>query len=393
MTVLRTQADIARQLAERRYEYPLISAFLDLDPSGFAVAPARATEVNSLLDRVRREMRALSSDHADRAALEADVARVERYLQWELDASGGVRGLAIYCSGRADLFEAVPVPTTVRTGAFVEPIPRLEPLLAAPEPATICVALVSRREARFLVYNHESFLQEQGFGDQIHGQHRQGGRSQPNYERSVEADVDEHLRRTSEWLQQLSREEPFERLLLAGPHELLARLIPILHPDIKRLLDPTELTLDLSASTAADVAAALVDVRRCWRRAAQEQALQSLLSKLSGRPGAAIGLAATLAALDQRQVATLVLAPRIDAPGATCPTCDQLYAHSEDFCPADGAKLTPLPSLRSAMIRAAVSQDAQVLVIEDFDGPDRDGPVESRPETEAFSGFGALLRY
>lgn len=45
------------------------------------------------------------------------------------------------------------------------------------------------------------------------------------------------------------------------------------------------------------------------------------------------------------------------------------------------------------MIWAALRQDAKVIVLADFAEADRPQPLESRPETEAFSGIGALLRY
>jgi hypothetical protein len=40
-----TVTTAARQLAERHFDHPLSSAFIDLDPSRFATAGARATEV------------------------------------------------------------------------------------------------------------------------------------------------------------------------------------------------------------------------------------------------------------------------------------------------------------------------------------------------------------
>lgn len=392
MSALQTQVDAAHRLAERHFEHPLISVFIDLDRSSFATAPARATEIGSLLDSIRRQLRELQLDPVDKIALEDDADRLERYLRRDLEVSG-VHGIAIYCSQRADLFETVSVTTAVSPDVMVEPLPRLEPLLPEPGPATVCVALVSRREARLFLDERERLVDELDSSDQVRGQHRRGGRSQANYERSVEADVYAHLRRTAESLQRLLRREPFERLLLGGPHELVARFAPMLHADLRAILDPKKLSLDVHDSTVADVEGALAQVRRGWHRAGQDEALQGLLATLNGRPRAAHGLAATLAALDQHQVATLVLAPRLDVPGAICPNCEQLYSQSEDFCPADGTQLGQLPSLRSAMIRAALRQDAKVIVLTDFAEADRPQTLESRPETEAFSGIGALLRY
>jgi peptide subunit release factor 1 (eRF1) len=103
------------------------------------------------------------------------------------------------------------------------------------------------------------------------------------------------------------------------------------------------------------------------------------------RDGTSIGIEDTLAALGRRQVGALVLAPRTDARGCECPACGQLYpAGGGRRCSADGSDLRELHSLRSAMIRSALLQDADVIVLEDFD---------DRPEIAAFDGVGALLRY
>jgi peptide chain release factor subunit 1 len=390
VSTLQAQVDFAHRLAGRRFQHLLISAFLDLEPSRFSTAPARSSEITSLLDGLHRQLQALPLDHADRKAVTEDAERLDRYLRLELDASGA-RGLAILCSGQEDLFEVVRLSAPTTTAVTVSTVPQLEPLLPVPGSETVCVALVNRREARFFLSDPARALSDGEEHDQIRGQSHGGGLSQANYERSVEADVDAHLRTVAERLRQLLAAEPFKRLVLGGPHDLVLRFTPMLHADVRALLDPTELVLDVAESTPTQIEKALADVRRGWCRSAQDAALRTILD---ARPGATHGLAATLAALDQRQVATLVLAPNIDEPGAICATCGLLYSQSEDSCPADGTQLEPLLSLRSAMVRSAVAQDAGVLVLADFDDPEiAEPPLERRPETEAFGGYGALLRY
>lgn len=384
MTIL--QASAVRRLAERRFEHPLVSAFIDLEPTRFATAAARTTEVNSLLDQAEQELRAEPLDHDDRVALERDIDRVGRYLTAEFDAPSAA--VAVYCSGRAPLFEAIRLPHQVPSEIVIEPLPRLEPLLPAPEPASLCVTLINRREARCFIRRSGPELSEHLFEyrqeDPVHGQHKQGGWSNANYERSIEADVDAHLRRCAERLYLLWRLEHFDRLVLGGPHEVVTRFTPQLHADLRGVLDDAELALDVSRSSAAIVDDALGPLRQRWRELAQWRALQRLLSTMDVRPGTSVGIPDTLAALSRRQIRSLVLAARVDAPGSECPQCGQLYHLPSGSCEADGARLTPLRSLRSAMIRSAVLQDADVIVLDDFD---------DRPEIAAFKGVGAILRY
>ena len=388
-------ATAARRLAERQFQHPLISAFLDLDPTRFATGVARATEINSLLDQAQQQLHAQPLEHQDRLALERDLNRVGSYLNRggshltaELDPSGA-QGVAIYCSGREALFEAIRLRHPVTSDIVIEPIPKLEPLLPAPEPACVCVCLVNRRDARFFIPRGAARLSEHHFEEQIHdrvhGQHRQGGWSEANYERSIEADVDAHLRRSAECLYGLWRAEKFDRLVLGGPHEVVTRFTSELHPDLRAVLDEAQLALDVNTSSATEIDDALLPLRQRWRELAQWEALQRLLSTMDVRDGTSIGISDTLGALGRRQVGALVLGPRADAEGRECPRCGQLYTSGNgNRCEADGGELRPLHSLRSAMIRSALLQDADVIVLGDFD---------DRPEIAAFSGVGAILRY
>jgi hypothetical protein len=120
-----------RQLAERRFQHPLLSAFLNIDPVRFNNAAARATEINSLLDQAQQQLHAQSLDHQDRLALEQDIKRVGSYLSGELDPAG-VHGVAIFCSSRETLFEAIRLPHPVASDIVIQLIPKLEPLLPAP---------------------------------------------------------------------------------------------------------------------------------------------------------------------------------------------------------------------------------------------------------------------
>jgi peptide chain release factor subunit 1 len=386
--LIAAESSAARQLARRRFQHPLVSAFLDLDPRRFATGAARATEINSLLDQAQQQLHARGLEHHDRTALEQDIKRVGSYLTSGLDPSGA-HGVAVYCSSRESLFEAIRLPQRVPSDIVIEPIPKLEPLLPSPEPGCVCVTLVNRRDARFFIPRGRSEAGEHRFEEQLHdqvrGQHRQGGWSEANYERSIEADVDAHLRRSAERLYGLWRTEKFDRLVLGGPHEVVTRFTPELHADLRGVLDEAELAMDVSTTSAAEIDEALAPLRQRWRELARWEALQRLLSTMAPREGAAIGVPDTLAALGRRQVGSLLLGPRADEAGSECPLCEQLFVtENGDYCEADGTELQPLRSLRAAMIRSALLQDAEVIVLDDYD---------DRPEIAAFSGVGAILRY
>jgi len=89
----------------------------------------------------------------------------------------------------------------------------------------------------------------------------------------------------------------------------------------------------------------------------------------------------TLAALNERRVQTLLLAPGFDGQGRRCPTCGLLVAEAAQRCPADGTPMEPVDHLREAVVESAVVQGAEVLVI------------HHHPDEEPRQGIGAVLRF
>ncbi len=80
-----------RRLAEARPGEggKILSVYVDLDPSEFATAPARATAITSVLDEAERELRdAADLERGARAGLRSGLERVRTFLEQEFDASG-----------------------------------------------------------------------------------------------------------------------------------------------------------------------------------------------------------------------------------------------------------------------------------------------------------------
>src|SRR5437660_10107624 len=137
----------ARRLVSRRAGHPVISVYLDLDPERFATAPARASQIRSLIDEAARDVDERQDDlaHEDKTALRADLERIRDYLLSREPPYQGARALALFCSTRDDLFETVQLPRPVEGRVVIEPAPFVAPLIEATQQRNWCVALVSRR--------------------------------------------------------------------------------------------------------------------------------------------------------------------------------------------------------------------------------------------------------
>ena len=382
MLPVQGMAQATRRLVEHRPGHRVISLYLDLDPERFATAPARASQIRSLIDdATRRVDRGEDLDHDERVSLRADLKRVDAYLNSREPPFQGARALAVFCSSRDDLFETVQLPRPTEARVVIEATPYIEPLVAATAQRRWAVMLISRRTARLLTGTTSDLREHERFDDFVHGQHDQGGYSQSNYERSLEKDADDHLRRAAELVHRCWRREPFDRLALGGPQEMASRLEAMLHEELLGSLAGGRVDVDVATATEDHVRRALQELAKEDEKRVERDALDRLAAGVGSGGRATGGPEETVAALNQRRVATLLLEQRFDRPAARCGSCGLLVLDGDGRCPADGSELEQIEHLREAAVEAAVAQDAEVLVVTHF------------PDLGPFQGIGALLRF
>src|ERR671927_340617 len=87
-----------RRLADLRPDRGrVLSVFLNLDPSQFATAPARASAITSVVDDAQRKVKECEGlDHDEQDWLHGDVERVREALQASDIAENGTRAVAVY---------------------------------------------------------------------------------------------------------------------------------------------------------------------------------------------------------------------------------------------------------------------------------------------------------
>jgi len=376
-------SETLQRLARLRAENPIVlSVYLNLDPERFATAPARASAVRSLIDEAHKkvESHAESLEHEPRLQLRADLEGVAEHLE----AGGyeeGARAHAVFSCQSLDLFEALSLPEPVENLVRVDETPFIAPLALTGPPGRWCVALVNRRVARILRGSADTLVEVVSFGDNVHGQHSQGGWSQARYQRSVERDVDDHIRRTAEVLLVQHRRRPFGGLLIAAPEELHGRLEVALHPYVHEQFEGfIDLDVENSSPEQARAEAAKAIEERDARLVRER--LERLRSEIGSGGRAAAGADDVLRSLYERRVGTLLFEPNRRIEGALCPNCGLMRAgdgHEKD-CPADGTPLEHRDDLLEPAVHAAVVQDAEVLAVEE-------------PDLGPLGGIAALLRF
>jgi peptide chain release factor subunit 1 len=373
--------DLLRRLADLRPDGArVLSLFLNLDPSQFGTARARATEINSLLDQAERCVRdGEDLTHDQEQALRKDVERARDFFTGA--DFEGAHGFALFLCGPADLLESVKLPRPIDTRACVDDSPLVEPLAELGMRGTWCVLLVNRQVARMLRGSPERLDELPPVRDEVHRQHDQGGWSQARYQRSVDKEVQDHLKRTADVVFRRFQRSPFQRVLLGGPEEILSDVEQRLHPYVRDRI-AGRVKVDVENTNAETVRKAAAPVMDEVDRAREREALDRLEEAVGAGGRGAAGLDETIEALNERRVDTLLLVEGFDASGVFCPRCGWVGVQELTTCPADGGELERRDDVVENAIELAILQSADVLVAR-----------HHGDELERRGGVGAILRF
>jgi peptide chain release factor subunit 1 len=307
-----------RRLADTRpAEGKVLSLFVNLDPREFATAAARSTEIRSLLDRASRQVRDDESlTREERAALRADLERLQAEIaNGGLDAKGA-HGVAVFASGPAGLFEMLKLSEPIEHDPVIADTPFIAPLTAIGPPERWCVLLVNRRTARLFCGASGELAEIELIRDDVPGRHDQGGWSQANYQRSIDKDAADHLKRSAEVAFARLKTDLPAGILVGAPQELVNDFESELHPYLRERL-AGRLDIDVEHSTVEEVNRAAARHIERATQAKQDAALARLAEEFGAGTGrAASGLEDVLAALEEQRVETLLIDAGFEAEDA-----------------------------------------------------------------------------
>ncbi|MGD0452246.1 MAG: host attachment protein [Solirubrobacteraceae bacterium] len=348
---------------------PILSVYLDLDPSRFPTPAARDIELSSLLGA--------GAAGAD----ELDVKHVREAVRTHPELAHGARGLAIFSCAASGVLEVLAVPEPVEPLVVVDSVPWLEPLAAMLASEDWGVAVLSRRDARLFRGGRDGLIEFATVSDELHRRHAQGGWSQANLQRGIEQQVSEHARHAAELLLRAHRRHSFDHVVIVASDELWPVVERSLHKDLRDRLAGV-IARDLEHAPERDIARAVAPLIDDAERE-RERALISRLEQALGTGGPATsGLDEVLATLQEGRVEMLLLADQAKLPAAgSCPSCGGLYASAEGDCRVDGAALAAVDAVEYLTAQAA-RQSIPVVV------------ARHEPETlRAYGEVAAFLRW
>jgi peptide chain release factor subunit 1 len=380
MTVL--DRDTLRKLAEWSTDgFPVVSLYLDVDGRRF---PKRADFLARAEHLARRAHDAAEEmDHREHArSVHRDAKRMWDFVNDEFDRKGGTRGLALFGCWAAGLWEELSLPERAPERVVIGARPYLLPLEAMLEHSeTVCLALVDREKARLFVSVLDRIEEVSDVLDEVPGWHDQGGWSQARFQRHIKEHVQRHLKHVADVLMGLFRRRRYERLVLAGPDEVVAELERELHDYVRRtIVARTSLPM---VSSPADALERIRGLEEQLERTREEEAVRRLSAEIDGGTGRAVaGMQDTIAALEEGRVDTLIVGANLEVAGVRCPSCGHLAPRGR-ACAACGAVMEETPDLVEEAIESALRQRCRVEVL----------PQGSAEHIASLGGIGALLRF
>jgi peptide chain release factor subunit 1 len=351
--------------------------YLDLRPNQHGRDDYAAFVRKALPERLK----GLTQQSVERDSFERDMARIQAYLDNDLERSANA--LALFACDGAGLFEAMQLEAVVdQHWLFVATVPHLYPLARLLEMyPRYAAVLLDTNKARIFVFGLAAIERSQQVAGEKTRRHSQGGWSQARYQRHIENFHLQHVKDVIDQLDSLVRDEGIEHIVAAGPDEVMALLRDNLP---KHLADKLEATtrLSLNANDAEVLQATLESFQERNATTDAERVDELMNAWRSGGLGVA-GPEATLRALERGQVDELIITASPDAlkpvqrlPDDAAPGTVQADTSAPQG-PADEKQL----KLSSELVVRAQQTGARIRFIED-------------PALLAdVGGVGALLRF
>ena len=167
-----------------------------------------------------------------------------------------------------------------------------------------------------------------------------------------------HYRDTAAILQRAADAGPNVPLVIGGHHDSIAGLLEALPPAVRKDFAGS-FTADPHTLTAARIRELAGPVIEGWVARRERELSEEIFGQLS-----AVGLHASLAAVNEGAVARLLVAHEGMIPGFVCGRCGALSTGSDE-CPDWGTAVRAVSDLLDEAVQRTLDDDGQVTVIRD----------------------------
>ncbi len=366
-----------KELASVQTEGPILSVYLDVDPTQRTADEYKLT-LREMLKQVNDKVGGLAADFRQ------DIEAIKRYVEYDYDWSG--RGLAIFSREEEDIWYAYPLAFPVRSGVTAARRPYISPLVELDGLyGRYLVAVVGRQGAIFYSFSMGELVDRlevagddvrrtrRGRGSSVHGM-RGGSQQSGRHEAEL---VQRNLKDIAGDLATFCEQHHPRHLLIAGAEPTVAQFMDVLPGSLRDLV---------SGTFAIDVEANEAEVREHAHRLLaslenerQQKVIDAVITSAAKGMNGVVGLDQTLSVVNEGRVQILLVGRHYHQPGYQCTGCGYLTTQVLDACVFCGSEFSEIPDAVEAVVTQVVEKGGEVEVVDD----------EKIGETR----IGALLRY
>jgi peptide chain release factor subunit 1 len=346
--------DTIRTLASfKTPDRPVVTAYLDVDGKRWP----KFADVEARLERMVREATeaAASNGHADALS---DLQRIQGHVKQGLDRSR-TRGLAIFSSGDA-LWEVHQLPVRVKDQLVVNQTPHVRQLEGIVDNYKgFGFLLADKQRTRMFVFELNELVDKSEVFEALPRHPDDVGDRDRGHERSTleTSAAHQHVKRAAQTAFEVWKQHPFDHLILSAGPEIASELEADLHSYLK---DRIRARINVPASAPQSVIVeAVLDVEEQVERDREAAMVRRLRDAAASQRGGVVGLEATLSALCERRVDTLVVSDGYVIEGWRCEGCGVLACKGRK-CPTCGGEMAHLDDVVEQAVEDALLQSCHV---------------------------------
>ena len=298
------------------------------------------------------------------------------------------RALALFCDASDGFFWQRDLKVGVETEVRWDERPYLRPLIEAmDEHERYGVVLVSREQARLFTIMLREIEERREISSENKIKHikspgNESARSQANIQRKDEEHAQHHMKEVVAELEEIAARRPFDRLVLAGPHEVTREFQALLPKRLQQLV-VASLPLPMEA-TEHEILAEMQRVEGDIERAAESAMVERMITQAAKGAQAVVGAGPVLEALRMGRIMRLLYAHGRTIAGRQCTNCGTLFeGGGVTPCQYCGGNTREIPDVISRAAERVVYSGGLVENVR--------GPAAAR--LEAAGGIGAFLRF
>jgi peptide chain release factor subunit 1 len=356
-----SRAEVEKLRSTRAAEPAVLSLYLPvpLDPAGLRSLEAQAVDLMAGASPSGPDgVSAAGITDADRETVLGALAAHGR------DWLGHT--VALFACDQLGLFEALPLPGVLPERAVLATRPHVRPLLAALQRCPdYRVVIADRRHAWVLSVSGnrvETVARQASQGPRSPGFGGWYGLETHRIHQRIIQLGRHHYQDTAAILARAADAGGHAPLVIGGHHESIAGLLAALPPAVREDFTGS-FTADPHTLTPARIRELASPVIQNWMTRRERELAQEILGQAPGRL-AAVGLRASLAAVNEGAVARLLVGHESMIPGFVCGRCDALSTGSDD-CTDWGTAARTVPDLLEEMVQRTLDKDGQVMMIRD----------------------------